>query len=94
MFWVFCFLHSFIAKLNLCGLRIQLNILAYSKCQRCGISGTLNKSIFYRDRLRNAHEDGTGVEVFNYEHCAGDALDGIEHLAKVAELGEKFLPKS
>jgi hypothetical protein len=42
---------------------------------------------------REGFVDGTGVEVFNYEHCAGDALDGIEHLAKVAELGEKFLPK-
>jgi hypothetical protein len=53
----------------------------------------LNKSILYRDRLRNAHVDGAGVEVLDYEHCAGDALDGIEHLAKVAELGEKVLPK-
>jgi hypothetical protein len=34
-----------------------------------------------------------GVEVLDDEHCAEDTLKGIEHLAKVADLKEKVLPK-
>ena len=53
----------------------------------------LNKSILCGDKSRNAHVDVAGVEVLDHEHRAGDALDGIEYLAKVAELKEKVLRK-
>ncbi len=54
---------------------LQLLFLDYSKCQRCGISGTLNKSIFYRDRLRNAHEASIGASL---EEFAGDVRAILE----------------
>jgi hypothetical protein len=41
----------------------------------------------------SAHVDVAGVEVLDHEHRSGDAFEGIEHLAKVAELEEKVVLK-